>query len=77
MGKCGCEFCSRGYLTKPVIHTRRKFSTEKGRYPGIEAHVVGGLLWVCAIANTYEPSYQEAQAVINFCPMCGRKFRED
>jgi len=78
MSKCGCEFCSEGYLTKPVIHTRRILSTKRDSFPGIEAYVESaGLLYVVAIPDTYEPAYQAAEVKINFCPMCGRKFRED
>ena len=76
MSDCNCTYC-RGFCETPVINTRTKLSFKSESYPGIEAYVEDGMLYVCTEGDTYEPSYQEAEAPINFCPMCGRKFKED
>lgn len=72
-----CKYCENGEF---VINTLEKefdphHIPKNGDY-GITVSVDGGLLCVEAIADTYEPSFEEASTKINYCPMCGRKFEE-
>lgn len=75
-----CEYCEE-WSTKDLVDTRKR-SYKKEAYPGIRAEVdvcvsleKPSTINIYSVADTYEPSYQEAYFVINFCPMCGRDLR--
>ena len=63
-----CEYC-RG--TRCLICNRDRLSKKGDFYPGISAELKDDQLWIEAVSDTYEPSYQDALIKINFCPMCG------
>lgn len=69
-----CEYCKDDYT---LIDTATKISRKSDCWPGITVGVENGELWVSAIADTYEPSCQEAFCKINFCPMCGEKLNKE
>lgn len=71
----GCKYCIGDSVE--LIDTRTKLSLKtEMTIPGIEVLIDGGELNVTAVADTYEPSYQEESIPINFCPICGCKLRE-
>lgn len=72
-----CNYCQRGYQNDYLINTATKMSKKRDFYPGIEMVIEDGVLWVNAIPDTYEPSYQEEFVKINFCPMCGRELEKE
>lgn len=65
-----CEYCTNG---KEIISLNERLSLKRDIYPGISACVDDGMLTIATIADVYEPNYTEAEAKINFCPMCGEK----
>lgn len=71
----GCKYCTGDSVE--LIDTRTKLSLKtEMTIPGVEVFIDGGELTVYAVADIYEPNYQEESVPINFCPMCGRKLRE-
>lgn len=70
-----CKYCCgvKSILDTQLIPSRKN---EFG-YPGIEVMIDGEELCVYAVADTYEPNFQEEFVTINFCPMCGRKLKEE
>lgn len=69
-----CEYC-RDKLTKEILHDRTCVSLKGAKFPGIEVFIDEDELTVIAVADTYEPNYQEVVVQINFCPMCGRELK--
>lgn len=70
-----CRYC-RGevYLTD----SRSGRYSNKGEFThGIRVDICDGELGIEAVADTYEPNYQEESIEINYCPMCGEKLREE
>lgn len=69
-----CKYCTGD--CEELIDTRTNLSWKsETKIPGIEVWINAGELNVAAVADTYEPDYQEESVAINFCPMCGRKLR--
>lgn len=67
-----CKYCDdNGEL---VYHEWK--DTPKGS-KGISVGVVLDGLCIDASADTYEPNYIEEVIKINYCPMCGRKLKEE
>ena len=67
-----CKYCNgEEYL----INTRYgRFGSKSVASPGIRIDISQGELSVEAVADTYEPNYQEVYMKINCCPMCGERF---
>lgn len=70
-----CKYC-RGEVY--LIDERSGCLSNKGDFCyGIRVDICAGDLEIEAVADTYEPNYQETCVQINFCPMCGDKLMED
>ena len=68
-----CNFCCD--FGDALINTRKHLSLKNSHmFPGIVVSVDEGFLSVTAVADTYEPNFQDEYVPIKFCPMCGRKF---
>ena len=69
-----CDYCNG---KKCIIDTRTIMSNKGDYYPGISVSLdMPGELCVDALPDTYEPSYLDASVFINYCPMCGEKFKK-
>ena len=68
-----CEFCNGDDF---IIYTRTRMSDKADFIPGIDVHLDGRKLSVCAVADTYEPNFMEACVLIRYCPMCGEKLKD-
>lgn len=68
-----CEYCKAGSRYSPLIDTMERISSKGDFFPGILAGMSDGELWFQSVADTHEPSFQEASVDISFCPMCGRR----
>lgn len=70
-----CDYCL-GLIS--LHYHDRVLSNNKGNpYPGIDAYVESGELYITSIANVYEPNFQEVSVPIKYCPMCGMEFKEE
>lgn len=70
-----CKYCEEDE-GEYIINTRTELSGKRDFYPGIQINIYeGNLLSVTAISDVYEPNCTEAEARINYCPMCGRKLK--
>lgn len=67
-----CEYCKG---EKALFDSRTKYSRKGDFQPGIEVYVQDGEMSISAKSDTYEPGYEEAGFEIDFCPMCGERFR--
>ena len=65
-----CEYCKG---SKNILNSRTRISLKNQVFPGLEAFIDANELSFIAVADTYEPNYQEECVEINFCPMCGEK----
>ena len=69
-----CKYCKED---EPLHDLKPELSHKGEFYPGISVTVDGDRLYVTAIADTYEPSFQEVEVGINFCPMCGERLSKE
>lgn len=67
-----CKYCEEG---EPLINTRDKLSTKRDFYPGIEVYIENSELSITAVADAFEPNYQDEDVEITYCPMCGKRLK--
>jgi len=71
MSKEKCKYCDDN--NDVYLYDDCKYSLKADCETGIIAYVLRNELLINSRADTYEPSYMEAETKINYCPMCGRK----
>lgn len=63
-----CEYCKYDYSAKPIV---------KDRTTEISIETADSELYIDYDSGGYEASYFRHYLKINYCPMCGRKLKEE
>ena len=73
-----CKYCAE-WPSVDLFNNRDKLGKKSSGYPGIRVCIYPSesAMYVGASADVYEPSWVEAEFLINFCPMCGERLREE
>lgn len=71
-----CKYCCDG-VVEPLLDNRTELSRKGDFYPGIDVYIEGDKLEIEAVADVYEPGYEEATIEIKYCPMCGRRLDDE
>ena len=73
-----CKYCNE-WPTAELFNNCTKLSKKRDCYPGINVEIMqkDSTLHIGACPDTYEPGWIEAFVDINYCPMCGRKLKDD
>lgn len=71
--------CKRCNGEKWLHYGQNQYSGKTDGKYGINVDVnnINGELWITSVADTYEPNYQELTIKINYCPICGKRLREE